>query len=65
MNGEPVRCQHCREVIGAYEPMVALVEDVPVQISRSVAEAEQLAGGRCYHTSCFTQQDRPGAPDDA
>jgi hypothetical protein len=65
MSGEPVRCQHCREVIGVYEPMVALVDDVPVHTSRPVAEAEQLTRGRCYHASCFTQQGRPSAPDDA
>jgi hypothetical protein len=49
----PLRCDRCRDVIGAYEPVVALLEGNPVRVSRAAAEDRQLAGGPCFHEGCF------------
>jgi hypothetical protein len=48
-----LRCRHCGDVIGVYEPMITFVEGCARESSRL---AEPLAGaldGRCYHRSCY------------
>lgn len=51
---EDVRCHHCDEVIGVYEPMVVLHDGVPVRTSRAAAELDPLATHACFHAQCFT-----------
>jgi hypothetical protein len=48
-----LRCRHCGEVIGVYEPLVTFLEGRPFETSRL---ADPLAGaldGRAYHRACF------------
>ena len=50
---ESLRCRHCGEVIGVYEPLVTFVEGRAWETSRL---AEPLVGtldGRYFHRSCF------------
>jgi hypothetical protein len=52
---DAVRCDHCREVIGVYEPMIAVLDGEPVMTSCAAAELAQHA--RRYHGSCFAEVD--------
>jgi len=51
----PVRCRHCGDIIGAYEPMAVVDGGHLYTTSRSAAQASQLATGRCYHQSCYEE----------
>ena len=50
------RCEHCREVIGVYEPMVAVFGAVPVRTSRAAADPD-LVGMPCFHADCFAEAE--------
>ena len=56
-----VRCTHCADVIGVYEPLVAatgvLVRETSLAADPELAEA----GAMLYHLTCFI--DRQGAAD--
>jgi hypothetical protein len=50
-----LRCRHCGEVIGAYEPMIVLRGG---EARRSSRAAEREAGApmdECYHDACYAQ----------
>lgn len=64
MTRDVLRCRHCCEVIGAYEPMVVVLGEQPVHTSRTVAEAEQLTGEPCFHACCFAEQHGGVAAED-
>lgn len=54
-------CSNCGEVIGVYEPLIALVDGRPRETSRA---AEPLAGEDavpCYHRGCY-EQTHAGRP---
>jgi hypothetical protein len=53
------RCAHCGEVIGVYEPLVAMVEGVPYKTSRA-AESGLLPTGATYHGACYESLDDDG-----
>lgn len=59
MNGQtpygPMRCRHCADAIGAYEPMVLVTPTGPHDTS--LAAERQLSGTThpCYHEACFMQ----------
>lgn len=51
---EKLRCAHCGDVIGAYEPLVVLHDGRACDTSK----AEMDDGGRlgeCYHRACYAQ----------
>lgn len=50
---EVVRCQHCGEVIGVYEPMVVVVDGAPVIGSRATIEVD-VSGLPHFHGECFS-----------
>jgi hypothetical protein len=58
---EKLRCASCGEVIGAYEPLVALHEGWASSTSKA-AEAGDGPLGECYHSVCY--QSRHGEPDE-
>lgn len=47
-----IRCQHCGEVIGVYEPMVVVVDGEPLHGSRATIDAD-VAGLPHFHGECF------------
>ncbi|MGA2319166.1 MAG: hypothetical protein ABSG95_00290 [Solirubrobacteraceae bacterium] len=61
MNGA-LRCQHCDDVIGVYEPMIVLTAGGPRSTSRAaeprieglLAECYHDAS-ECYHDACYRQ----------
>jgi hypothetical protein len=58
---EKLRCVSCGDVIGAYEPLVALREGWARSTSKA-AEADDGPLGECYHSVCY--QSRHGEPDE-
>jgi hypothetical protein len=51
---ERVRCEHCGEVIGVYEPMVVIVDGEPVHGSRASTRID-LQGLPRFHGACFNR----------
>ncbi|HTZ85884.1 MAG TPA: hypothetical protein VMB05_04375 [Solirubrobacteraceae bacterium] len=60
MQGE-LRCEHCRDVIGVYEPVVTMIDGEPLRTSRAVALGH-LRGAPCFHEECFQRAEGPGGP---
>ncbi len=48
-----LRCHHCGDVLGAYEPIVALVGGRPHDARRAAIQDGELDAGECYHEACF------------
>jgi hypothetical protein len=58
---EPLRCVHCGDVIGVYEPLVACVGDEARETSRAAEPDLALQDTEVYHRACFaTLQRRRG-----
>ena len=53
MNDAP-RCRRCRDVIGAYEPMILLLDGTARETSRA-AEPDVDGRGDRYHGHCYAQ----------
>ena len=56
-----MRCARCGEVIGVYEPIIALSGGIARETSRAARlERAPQADERCYHRSCI--EPREGDP---
>jgi hypothetical protein len=59
-----LRCHHCKDVIGAYEPMIALAAGAARETSRAAAREEGEPVEECYHRACYAQvRGNDHAPD--
>jgi len=57
-----LRCHHCDDVIGVYEPMIVLIEGQARNTSRAAEQDNGGPMGECYHHACYRQalgQDPP------
>jgi hypothetical protein len=54
---ELLRCAHCEDVIGVYEPTIVMRDGHPHRTSAAAAEHDvgALLDGDCYHLACFTR----------
>jgi hypothetical protein len=50
-----LRCQHCRHVIGVYEPMIVLTDGEARSTSRAAEQECGAVVGECYHDACYAQ----------
>lgn len=50
-----LRCHHCDDVIGVYEPMVVLTDGQARNTSRAAEQDDREPVGECYHQACYTQ----------
>lgn len=46
-------CKLCDDVLGAYEPLVAMVSGRPLRGNRRAIREGEPDGGECYHEACF------------
>ncbi len=50
---EPIRCRHCGDVVGVYEPLVALIggsaHETSLAVDATLAERE----ADFYHRACY------------
>jgi hypothetical protein len=53
---ETVHCDDCGEVIGAYEPMITLMEGHAMETSRVAEPRTASRGAECYHRGCFERR---------
>jgi hypothetical protein len=52
---ELLRCAHCEDVIGVYEPTIVLRDGAPHGTSAAAErDVQVLLDGECYHLACFT-----------
>jgi hypothetical protein len=59
-----LRCHHCKDVIGAYEPMIVLAGGDARTTSRAAARDGGKPVGECYHRACYAQmRGNDHAPD--
>jgi hypothetical protein len=50
---QELRCSHCGQAIGVYEPLMALADGGPRETSRA-AEPQALGPGeQCWHRGCY------------
>jgi hypothetical protein len=54
---DAVRCMHCGDVIGVYEPLIVYQGSEPVLTSLAAHPALNDTGAH-YHHSCFTALDQ-------
>jgi hypothetical protein len=52
---EKLRCAHCSDVIGAYEPLVVLLDGMARDTSKIAETDDGGPLGECYHRACYTQ----------
>jgi hypothetical protein len=50
---EKLRCAHCGDVIGAYEPLVVLHDGRALDTSKAEM-GDGIPVGECYHGACYT-----------
>lgn len=48
-----LRCEHCGEPIGVYEPLIALVDGTAHETSRAAFARCDGLPTVCYHLACF------------
>jgi hypothetical protein len=53
-----VRCVHCGDVIGVYEPLVACIGEGARETSRAAEPDVALQGAELYHRECFAALKR-------
>jgi len=59
---EALRCEHCGEVIGVYEPLVALIDGCARETSRALEPETASRRGDCYHRACYERLQDDGLP---
>jgi hypothetical protein len=59
---EILRCHHCDDVIGVYEPMVVLIDGQARNTSRAAQQDHEPPTGECYHHACYTLAYGEGPP---
>jgi hypothetical protein len=51
----PLRCHHCGDVIGVYEPMIVLAGGEARKTSKAAEHGTRPPGSECYHHACYAQ----------
>jgi hypothetical protein len=49
------RCMDCGELIGVYEPLMHVIDDIPRRTSRAAEPDVGRSAGDCYHAGCYEQ----------
>ncbi len=51
-----MRCKHCEEVIGVYEPLVVVVEGEARESSRAAEPGLPVYSAEHYHRGCYLER---------
>ncbi len=57
---EVMRCAHCGDVIGVYEPVVVRSGDLVRESSRAAEPSLPLPRAEHFHRDCFAAMERAG-----
>jgi hypothetical protein len=52
---EAMLCAHCGEVIGVYEPLIALVDGLPLETSLLAEPGSARSADDRFHRACFVE----------
>jgi hypothetical protein len=61
---KPMRCLHCGDIIGVYEPLVALSEGRALETSLAAGTVSSERDASCYHRHCYVLRHDADALDD-
>lgn len=50
---EKLRCAYCGDVIGAYEPIIVVIDGEAQKTSRDAEQRHDRDLGECYHQDCY------------
>ncbi len=50
---EKLHCVRCGEVIGAYEPLIVVIDGEAHQTSKDLARQRDCQLEECYHHDCY------------
>jgi len=50
-----MRCDHCREIIGVYEPMIVRIEDEDHRTSQAADPSRALEAHQRFHSDCYVE----------
>jgi len=64
MSARELRCHHCRDLIGVYEPFVVVRDGLPVRTSTAAAGGAPPDSERCFHSECFEMRGDEEEPRD-
>lgn len=53
-----LKCDHCEDVIGTYEPLVIVVDGEARQTSRAAESELACMPGEHYHSACHEQREQ-------
>lgn len=53
---DQLRCQHCGDLIGVYEPLIRIADGHPHETSRAAHAQPGETAGPCYHRACYQEQ---------
>ncbi len=56
-----MRCDHCTDVIGVYEPVVIIVGDEARETSQAAEPTVDSLPGERYHRACCLERFAPAA----
>ena len=54
-----LRCRHCGEVIGVYEPLIRVSAETVIESSRAGDPELADHGGEHYHRACYERSREP------
>jgi hypothetical protein len=60
-----LRCAHCGDVIGVYEPLVVVGEHGERRTSRAAEPRLSRERGRFYHLDCYAAEEDASAAEAA
>ena len=52
---DSLRCRHCGDLIGVYEPLVTVVDDRPLETSKLAGPMAVTQVDSAYHRGCYEQ----------
>lgn len=55
---ELLRCHHCGDVLGVYEPLTALIDGQAHETSRAWVRDSAAVVEECYHRDCYAAAKR-------
>jgi hypothetical protein len=58
---ESLRCAHCRDVIGVYEPITVVLPDGTARSSSRLLLDDEPATGRVFHERCHRAAEPPAS----
>jgi hypothetical protein len=53
---DELRCPHCGDLIGVYEPLITVTDGRPHETSRAAHPNPGAGGAQCFHRRCYQER---------